>query len=46
MELIFHEQIGGAFEPFGDEIDFAKIALSWHFAVDVFCYKEGVHDSA
>ena len=31
MELLFHEQIGGAFEPFVDEIDLAKIALSCHF---------------
>ena len=27
MELLFHEQIGGAFEPFVDEIDLPKIAL-------------------
>ena len=46
MELSFHEQISGAFEPFVDEIALAKIALSCHFALDVLCYKEGVHDSA
>ena len=46
MELLFHEQISGAFEPFVDEIDLAKIALSCHFAVDVLCHKEGIHDSA
>ena len=46
MELLFDEQISGAFEPFVDEIDLAVIALSCHFALDVLCYKEGVHDSA
>ena len=46
MELIFHEQISGAFAPFVDEIDLAKIALSCHFTLDLLCYKEGVHDSA
>ena len=38
MELLFHEQISGAFEPFVDEIDLAKIALSCHFALDLLCY--------
>ena len=46
MELLFHEQISGVFVPFFDEIDFAKIALSCDFALDLLCYKEGVHDSA
>ena len=46
MELLFHEQISGAFEPFVDEIDLAKIALSVHFALDLHCYKDDVHDSA
>ena len=46
MELLFHEQISGAFEPFVDEIDLAKIALSCHVALDLLCYNEGVHDSA
>ena len=41
MELVFDERIGGAVEPF-----FAKIAFSCHFALDVLCYKEGIHDSA
>ena len=27
MELLFHVQISGAFEPFVDEIDLAKIAV-------------------
>ena len=45
LELLFHQQISGAFEPFVDETDLAKIALSCHFALDVPCYK-GVHDSA
>ena len=45
MELLFHEQISGAFEPFVDEIDSAKIALSCHFALDLLCYKEGAYDS-
>ena len=46
MELLFHVQISSAFEPFVDEIDLAKVALSCHFALDLLCYKEGVHDSA
>ena len=46
MELVFHVQISRAFEPFDDEVDLAKIAVSCHFALDVLCYKEGVHDSA
>ena len=45
LELLFHEQISGAFEPFVDEIDFAMIAFSCHFALDVLCYK-GVPVSA
>ena len=35
MELLFHEQISGAFEPFVDEIDLARIALPCHFALDL-----------
>ena len=46
LELFAHEQIGGAFEPFVEEIDLAKIALSCHFALDLLYFKEGVHDSA
>ena len=46
MKLLFHEQISGAFEPFVDEIDLAKIPLSCHIALDLLCYKEGAHDSA
>ena len=48
LELLLnvHVQIGGVFEPFVDEIDLARIALSYHFALDVLCYKEGAHDSA
>ena len=29
----------GAFVPFVDEIDFSKIALSCHFALDLLCHK-------
>ena len=46
MKLLFHVEISAAFEPFVDEIDLAKIALSCHFALDLLCFKEGVHDSA
>ena len=46
VELSFHEQICGAFEPFVDEIVLAKLELSYHFALDLLCYKEGFHDSA
>ena len=45
FELLFHEQISGAFEPFVDEIDLAMIALTFHFVLDVL-YCKGVHDSA
>ena len=31
MELLFHVQIGGIFEPFVDETDLASIAHSCHF---------------
>ena len=31
IKLLFHGQICGVFEPFVDEIDLAKIALSCHF---------------
>ena len=44
--LLFHAQIGGIFEMFVDEIDLARLALSRHFALDVLCDKESVHDSA
>ena len=46
MELPFHVQFGGIFEPFVDEIDLARIALSCHFALDSHCNKVGTHDSA
>ena len=46
LELLFHAQFSGAFEPFIVEIDPAGIAFSCHFALDVQCYKEGAHDSA
>ena len=45
LEMLCHEQISGAFELFVDEIDCARIALSFRFALDLLCYK-GVHDSA
>ena len=31
---LFHEHIRGAWKPFVVEIDLAKIALSFHFALD------------
>ena len=46
MELPLHVQIGGILELFVEEIDLARIALSCHFARDVLCDKESVHDSA
>ena len=46
LELLFHGQISGAFEPFIVETDLAKIALSCHLALDLLCYKEGGHDFA
>ena len=38
MELLFHEQISGAFVSLVDEVE-AKIALSCRFALDVLCSK-------
>ena len=46
MELLFHVQMCGAFEPFVDDIDLARIALSCHFALYLLCGKEIIHDSA
>ena len=46
LELLFHEQVSGVFEPFVVEIDLAKIALSCYFSLDLLCYKEGACDSA
>ena len=46
VELLFHEQISGAFEHFVDEIDLAKSTLSCHFSLDLLCNKEGVDDYA
>ena len=46
IELPFHVRIGGIFVLFVDEVDLARIARSCHFALDVFCDKESVHDSA
>ena len=37
-ELLFHERVSGAFEPFVDEIDLAEIALSCHFSLDALYY--------
>ena len=45
-DLLFHVQIGGIFVLFVDEIDFARIALSCHFALDLLCDKTGSHDPA
>ena len=46
MEPLFHVQVNGAFAPFVEEVDLAKIAHSCYFALDSLCYKEGAHDSA
>ena len=46
LKLIFVEQVNGIFASHLVEIDFAMIALSCHFALDLFCYKEGVYESA
>ena len=43
MELLFHVQIGGIFEPFVDETDLARVALSCHFALDLLCDKAVTH---
>ena len=46
MELLFHEQIGGIFEMLVDEVDFARIAFSCYFPLDLLCDKAGAYDSA
>ena len=46
MERLFHSQVISIFEMFVDEIDLARLALSCHFALDVLCDKESVHNSA
>ena len=46
MEQLFHAQIGGIFEPFVDETELARIAISCHFALDLLCDREGAHASA
>ena len=40
LELLFHEQVSGVFEPFVDEIDLAMIALSCHFALGSLYHDE------
>ena len=40
LELLFHEQVSGTFEPLVDEMDLARIALSCHFVLDLLCYKD------
>ena len=40
IELFFHVQICGIFEPFVDEIELARIALSCHFALDLLCDRD------
>ena len=46
LEMLFHEQVSGILEPFVDEIDLARIALSCHYSLDLLSYKEGACDSA
>ena len=46
VELLCNVQIGGILEPFVDEIELERIALSCHFALDVLCDMKGAHASA
>ena len=46
LELLLLQQVSGIFASYLVEIDLAMIALSWHFALDLLCYKECVYDSA
>ena len=46
LDLLFLEQANGVFASYLVEFDLAMIALSCHFALDLLCHKEGVHDSA
>ena len=46
LELLFFEQTKWYFRLLSREIDLAKIALSFHFALDLRCYKEEVLASA
>ena len=45
LELLILEQTSGVIVLYIEEIEFAQIALSCHFALDLLCYKEGAHDS-
>ena len=46
LDLLFLEQASGIFASFLMEIDMAMIALSYHFAFDLLCHKQGVYGSA
>ena len=46
LELLFVEQTRGVIVLYVEEIDLAKIALPYHFALDLLCHKKGDHDSA
>ena len=46
LELLFLEHVNGIVDSFLEDIDLAKIAFSYHFALDLLCYKEGAYDSA
>ena len=45
LELLL-EQVNGVFASYLVEIDVGKIALSFHFALDLLSYKEGGCESA
>ena len=45
LELLFLEQANGIVDSYLVEVDVAKIAFSYHFALGLLCYKEGAFDS-
>ena len=42
LELLFLEHVNGIVDSYLVDVDLAKIALSYHFALDLLCLKEEV----
>ena len=46
LDLLFLEQVCGIFASHLVLIDLPRIALSYHFALELLCYKKGLYGSA
>ena len=46
VDLLFFEHVNGIVDSYLVDLDLVKIALSCHFALDLFCYKDEVLVSA